>query len=202
MSPRSIRTLLDHTARQTQLPDRSPRPRSSRLPAVLVFVLAAVLLASCSGSRAVDSRKAQEKDATRGAVLPGLQATKTVKEFFPPTPTASPTMTPMATIATLRIASQVSSTGEAVDSITHASVGQSIYAVAQLSHLRAGETVSARWYTSSGASIGQVDQTISADMDSAWVALPYTVDGGANGNCWVEIWVDKTIMNSLVFGAG
>lgn len=167
-----------------------------------MFVLAALLLASCSGSRAVDSRKAQEKDATRGAVLPGLQATKTVKEFFPPTPTPLPTMTPMAAIASIQLATQVSSTGEAVDHITNASPGQSIYVVAELSHLRTGETVSARWYTSSGASIGQVDQAITSDLDSAWVALPYTVDGGAFGNCWVEIWVNDTRMNSIVFNAG
>ncbi len=166
------------------------------------MLLAVLLLASCSDSKASDSRKAQDRDATKGAVLPGLQATKTVKDFFPLTPTAQPTMTPMASIATLTLTTQISSTGEAIGSITRASAGEAIYAVAELSHLRIGEKVSAKWFNSTGDQMNQVDQTVNSDMDSAWVALAYTVDAGAYGNCWVEIWVNDTKMNSLVFSAG
>jgi hypothetical protein len=196
---------LAPTAPLIHRPDTDRAPVLKRRVAhVVVLLLAATLLASCAGSRASDSRKAQERDATKGAVLPGLQATKTVKDFFPSTPTPMPTMTPMATIASLQLATQVSSTGEALNTITHASPGQSVYAVAELSHLRAGETVSARWFNSTGDLLGQVDQPVASDMDSAWVALAYTIPGGAYGNCWVEIWVnyDTTKMNSIVFGVG
>lgn len=111
-------------------------------------------------------------------------------------------MTPRATIASLTLTTQVGGDGQAVGSITRASAGQAIYAVAELSHLRTGETVSAKWFNSSGAQMGQVDQSVNGDSDSAWVALPYTVDSTAFGNCWVEIWVNDTKMNSVVFSAG
>lgn len=169
---------------------------------LLVLLLASVLLASCAGSNASESRLAQERDATKGAVLPGLQATKTVKDFFPASPTPGPTMTPRATIAALQLATQIQPSGEAANRVTRASPGQAIYAVAGLSHLRAGETVSAKWFNSSGAQLGQVDQSVKSDADSAWVPLQWTVDGAASGNCWVEIWVGDTLMNSLVFSAG
>lgn len=169
---------------------------------MLIACVAALLLTACSGSGATESHLAQERDATKGAVLPGLQATRTVKEYFPPTPTPGPTMTPRATIASLRLATQVSGDGQAIDSIERASAGQSIYAVAELSHLRTGEKIAAIWYNSTGEQLGEVDQTVNADSDSAWVALPWTVASGAYGNCWVEIWVGDTRMNSIVFNVG
>ena len=177
-------------------------PPRRRLSGLVVLALAALLLASCSGSKAGESRKAQDRDATRGAVLPGLQATKTVKDYFPPTPTPDPTMTPMASIASLTLTSQVGGSGEAIGSITRASAGQQVYAVAQLSDLRTGETVVAKWYNSTGAEMGEVSKSIDSNQDRASIALAYTVDSSAYGNCWVEIWVNDTRMNSLVFSAG
>jgi hypothetical protein len=165
-------------------------------------VVALALLAGCGGGTAQESRLAQEHDATKGAVVPGLQATKIVQEYFPTPGTPAPTMTPRATIASLSLTTQVQSSGEPIGDITRASAGQSVYAVAELSHLRAGETVTAKWFNSTGAQLGEVNQPIASDMESAWVALPWTVAGGAYGNCWVEIWVDDTMMNSLVFNAG
>jgi hypothetical protein len=159
------------------------------------------MLAACGGGTAEESHSAQERDATKGAVLPGLQATKIVKDYFPTPGTPPPTMTPRATIASLTLATQVQSTGEPIGDITHASPGQAIYVAAELSHLRTGETVTARWFNSNGAQLGEVNQPVNSDMESAWVALPWTVDGGAYGNCWVEIWVNDTMMNSLVFSA-
>lgn len=169
---------------------------------IALCLLAVLVLTACGGGTAQESHLAQERDSTKGAVVPGLQATKIVKDYFPTPGTPAPTMTPRATIASLVLATQVQSTGEPISRVTRAGPGQAIYVVAQLSHLRTGETVTAKWFNSSGAQLGEVNQPVNSDMDSAWVALPWTVDGSAFGNCWVEVWVNDTMMNSLVFNAG
>lgn len=125
-------------------------------------------------------------------------------------------MTPMATIATLRLATRVDSSGAAIDTITRASVGQQISAVARLNHLAAGETVAALWYTADGTLLAESDQAVRHDAESGNMVIPWTVVAGANGACWVEIWVgtvfvdhtfvaDKSVnslMNSIVFFVG
>ena len=162
-------------------------------------------LAACVSEQAQDQRLASTREATRGAVVAEVEATVITTRFTLPSPTPAPTLVTQPALANLVLARSVSTDGSPLDEIRSvpAYAGGTIYAAAEIAHLRAGQTVVAVWTNANGAEIGRSAQTISADADLQWVALPWTLDGTLPpGTYAVFIYVDDIRLNSLVFRIG
>ena len=164
----------------------------------LVSVLLVVLLSACSTGDVDESRLAETREATRGAVLPDVQATNVIKEFFPPTGTPGPTYTPAPTLATLTLTTQISSNNQPRNEVGSVRSGGTVYAVAEIHNLSAGQVVTAIWATPDGAEIGRTEVQVDRSISAAWVPLQWTANVGA-GTYAVYIYVDSEMLNSLVF---
>lgn len=167
---------------------------------MLILVLTT---AGCASGNANDARNAEERAATEGARVPGYEATKTVKQFFPtPGPTALPP-TPMPAIATLQLTNQVGGDGAPIGSITFVSAGTTVYAAAQLSHLQRGEQVRALWRNAAGQQVGESTVAVDRAVDTAWFSPSWNVPPGTPfGEYAVYVYVGDQLLNSLVFQIG
>jgi hypothetical protein len=173
--------------------------------AAIAPVLILVALAGCVSEQAQDQRLASTREATRGAVLAEVEATVITTRFALPTPTPAPTLAIQPALANLVLARSVSADGSPLDEIRSvpAYASGTIYAAAEISHLRTGQTVVAVWTNASGAEIGRSAQTVAANADRQWIALPWTLDGTLPpGTYAVFIYVDDIRLNSLVFRIG
>jgi hypothetical protein len=183
---------------------RPASPRSiftRRWRALVSFWVLAVLglvLAGCATGRADEARVAETREATRGAILPGVQATNIVKEFFKPTSTPLPTNTPVPTLATLTLASQIGANNQPQNEVGSVRQGGQVYAVAEIHDLREGQTVTAVWKTVDGGEVGRSEVPVDKSIDAAWVPLPWTANVGY-GRYAVYIYVDDLMLDSLVF---
>jgi hypothetical protein len=127
-----------------------------------------------------------------------IQATNVVKEFFPPTPSPEPTRTPLPTLATLTLATQIGSNNQPTNEVGSVRQGGNVYAVAELHNLQPGQTVVAVWQTLDGAEIGRSEVGVDRGISAAWVPLQWTANVGP-GEYAVAVWVDDHMLNSLVF---
>jgi len=155
-------------------------------------------LAGCATGSADEAHIAETREATQGAVLPEVQATNIVKEFFKPTSTPLPTMTPAPTLATLTLATQIGSDNRPLNEPGSVPQGSQVYAVAELHDLSEGQTVTAVWTTSSGGEVGRSQVPVDRSLSATWVPLQWVANVGY-GNYAVYIYVDDKLLNSLVF---
>jgi hypothetical protein len=162
------------------------------------MTLLVVTLAGCATGRADEARIAETQEATRGAVVPAVQATNVVKEFFKKTSTPLPTMTPAPTLATLTLSTQVGSNNQPLNEVGSVRQGGQVYAVAEIHDLSKGQTVTAVWTTSSGGEVGRSQVPVAQSMSAAWVPLQWVANVGY-GNYAVYVYVDDKLLNSLVF---
>jgi hypothetical protein len=158
----------------------------------------ACLLVSCSTGDAEESRIAETREATRGAVLPEIQATNVIEEFFPPTGTPGATRTPFPTLETLTLATQIGSDNQPRNEVGSVRSGETVYAVAELHNLAAGQTVTAIWATPDGDEIDRTAIQIDRATDGAWVPLEWRANVNP-GSYAVYLWVDSELLNSLIF---
>jgi hypothetical protein len=163
------------------------------------LALLVVLLAGCASGNADESRRAETREATRGAVLPEVQATNVIKEFFPPTGTPGPTMTPVATLETLTLANQIGTDNRPRNEVGSVRSGGTVYAVAELHNLMAGQTVTAIWGTLDGVEISRSIVPIDQSTSSTWIPFQWTAGGVTPGTYAVYIYVDSELLNSLAF---
>lgn len=180
------------------------RPRSAPrrlLAGVWCGAILAVVLGACATGSVEESRLAATREASKEAVLPGVQATNIVKEFFPDTPTPEPTRTPLPTLATLTLATQLGANNQPADEVASVRAGGTVYAVAEIYGLAKGQTATAVWTTSDGSEVGRTDVPIDRSIDAAWVPFQWTANVGG-GTYAVYIYVDDVKLNSLVFRVG
>lgn len=156
-----------------------------------------LLLGGCAGGTEEESRIAETRAASKEAIVPEVQATNIVKEFFPPTPTPQPTPTPLPTLANLTLALQIGANNQPQNEVESVPAGSSVYAVAEIYHLSPGETVTAVWTTAGGNEISRSSVPVQNATDSAWVPFQWTAGGG--GTFAVYVYVDDRLLNSLVF---
>jgi hypothetical protein len=177
--------------------ERRPRRRLFVLWSGAAVLL--MLLGACANGDVEESRLAETRAASKAAILPEVQATTIVKEFFPPTPTAAPSATPLPTIANLTLAIQLGANNQPVNAVDSAQVGSPIYAVAEIHHLSPGETVTGVWTTSDGSEVNRSSVPVKTSSDVAWVPFKWAPSGG--GTYAVYIYVNDRLLNSLVFRA-
>jgi hypothetical protein len=162
-------------------------------------------MAGCVSEQAQDQRLASTREATRGAVLAEVEATMITTRFQLPSPTPAPTLVIAPALANLVLARSVSADGSPLDEIRSVPTGATgtIYAAAEIAHLRAGQRVIAVWTNAGGAELGRSEYTITMDAPRQWVALPWTLDGTLPPGWYaVLIYVDDTRLNSLAFRIG
>lgn len=172
---------------------------------MVAVLIVALCLAACETGRVDEARDAAERDATRGAVLPDVQATSIAERFRPPTPTPMPTPTLAPALAQLVLTSGVGPSGAPRDELrlVPAYTRTTIYAAAQLSHVQPGQTVVAIWANAAGGEIQRTTARITSGAASQWVALPLTLDGTLPpGSYAVYLYVDEYRLTSLVFRIG
>ncbi len=174
---------------------RSFRAVTSSISALLLIVV----LAGCATGDVDEARRAETREATRGAILPDVQASKIVEEFFPPTGTPGPTRTPLPTLATLTLATRLNSDNSPANEVGSVNRGERVYAVAEIYGLASGQVVTGIWTTSDGAEITRSTITVDRSLDAAWVPLEWSVSGVGSGTYAVYVYVDDVLMNSLVF---
>jgi hypothetical protein len=193
---------LAATARREYRASRSLRrhlPRARReFSGFWALAVLGLTLAGCATGQMEEARVAETREATRGATVDDVQATNVVKEFFESTATPLPTSTPVPTLATLTLASQIGSNNQPVNEVGSVRQGATVYAVAEIHDLREGQTVTAVWTTASGGEVGRTDVSVDRSLDAAWVPLEWTANVGF-GNYAVYIYVDGQLLNSLVF---
>ncbi len=171
----------------------------------LAVLLVVATTAGCISEQAKDQRLASTREATRGAILAEVEATMIATRFHLPTPTPAPTLVISPVLANLVLARSVGADGSPLAEIRSVPTGASgtIYAAAEIAHLRAGQRVIAVWTNASGAELGRSEQTITAAAPRQWVALPWTLDGTLPPGWYaVLIYVDDTRLNSLAFRIG
>jgi hypothetical protein len=165
-------------------------------------------LVGCATGDVDEARVAETREATRGAVVADVQATNVVKEFFPPTATAEPSRTPLPTLATLTLATQIGSNNQPSNEVESVPQGSSVYAVAEIHNLQPGQTVIAVWTTSDGSEVGRTEVPVDRGLSAAWVPLQWTVNVGPGSYAvYVKVEspaeedseVDDYLLNSLVF---
>lgn len=178
-----------------------PGNRKRLFAGALLSALLVVTLGACATGNVEEARIAETREASKEAVLPAVQATKIVKEFFPDTPTPMPTATPLPTIATLTLATQIGADNQPVNEVGSVTPGSTVYAVAQIYHLSAGETAIAVWTTNDGTEIGRTEVPIDRSIDGAWVPFQWTASVGS-GTYAVYVYVGDRQLNSLVFRVG
>jgi hypothetical protein len=161
--------------------------------------LVAILLGACANGDAEEAHIAETREATRGAILPGVQATNIVEEYFPPTATPGATETPLPTLAALNLSSGVGANNQPTNEMESVRQGATFYAVAQIYHLRAGETITAVWTRDDGTEIDRVSVPVSKDSSGEWVPFQLSAAGVGGGTYAVYIYVDNVLLNSLVF---
>lgn len=155
-------------------------------------------LVGCATGNVDEARIAETREATRGAIVADVQATNVVKEFFPPTATPEPTRTPLPTLATLTLATQIGSNNQPTNEVGSVGQGSNVYAVAEIYNLQPGQTVVAIWATSDGGEVGRSEVSVDRGVSAAWVPLQWNVNVGP-GSYAVFIYVDDRMLNSLVF---
>lgn len=158
-----------------------------------------VTLAGCATGNVQEAREAQTREATRGAILPDVQETRIIEDYFPTPGTPEPTRTPLPTLATLTLATQIGQNNQPVAEVDSVRQGETIYAVAEIHHLAAGQTVTAIWATLDGSEIDRTIVPVDRNLDAAWVPLRWTVSGVGPGSYAVFVYVDDRLLNSLVF---
>lgn len=163
-------------------------------------MLIVALLSGCASGRADESRIAAKKDATQGAVLPGIQATKIIEEFFASTPVVRPAPTQRPVLASLALATRVNADGTAQDVVRSVGGGGTVYAVAEISYLNAGQTVHAVWRNAAGDEVGRSEVAVTQSTPHAFIPLPWAASGSGSFAVFVD--VDGVLMNSLVFQVG
>lgn len=186
-------------ARATAMSNRARVARC--LIGVWCGAIVLLLLGGCASGTAEESRIAETRAASKAAVLPGVQATNIVKEFFPPTPSPEPSQTPLPTIANLTLALQIGANNQPINEVDSVRPGATVYAVAEIHHLSAGETVTAVWTTADGSELSRSSIPVTTAIDGAWVPFQWTapVSGGTYA---VYVYVGDRLLNSLVFSVG
>lgn len=164
------------------------------LPALLI-----VLLPACSTGTQEESRTAATREATRGALLPEIQATNVFEEFFGPTGTPGATMTPLPSLGTLTLTTQVDAENRPRGEVGSVRQGGTVFAVAELNDLSAGQTVTAVWATPEGAEVARNAVAIDRDTSSTWLAFEWVATGVSSGDYAVFLFIDSELINSLVF---
>lgn len=127
-----------------------------------------------------------------------MQATNVIKEFFPPTGTPGPTITPAPTLASLTLTTQIGGNNQPQDQVGSVRSGGTVYADAEIHNLVKGQTVTAVWTTLDGSEVGRTEIPIDRSVAAAWVPLQWTANVGG-GRYAVHIYVDSDELNSLVF---
>jgi hypothetical protein len=175
----------------------STRRRQVLLGGWTSFLLV-LILAGCASGTADEARIAETREATKGAIVADVQATNVVKEFFPPTTTPEPTRTPMPTLATLTLANQLGSDNQPVNEVDSVRQGGTVYAVAEIHDLQAGQTVTAVWSTADGSEVSRSSVPVDRGLSGAWVPFQWSANVGP-GSYAVYIYVNDRLLNSLVF---
>lgn len=176
--------------------------RANRILLALAALVVVAMGAGCVSEQAQDQRLASTREATRGSILAEVEATMITTRFLLPSPTPAPTLVIAPALTNLVLARSVSADGSPLDEIQSVPAGATgtIYAAAEIAHLRAGQHVVAIWTNGSGAELWRSEQLIGSDAPRQWVALPWTLDGTLPPGWYaVLIYVDDTRLNSLAF---
>jgi hypothetical protein len=179
---------------------RRPAAASVRRTArSLLAVLAALaILAACATGTARDAERAEQREATRGVILPGMQETVVRERFFPPTPSPGPTRTPIPTLEELVLATSVNADGRPSNSVESVSGGGTLYAAAHVHDLTEGAVAAAVWSTIDGGEIARQEIPIEENVDERWLSFPFNVGVGP-GEYAMSVYVDGSLLNSIVF---
>ncbi len=162
-----------------------------------------MLLTGCASGSKDDARRAADEDATKGAVVPGAEATHIVAEYFAKTPSPVPTPTIAAELASLVLTSGVGQGGAPVDDLTSVFSAGRIYAAAQISHLVPGWTVQAVWRREDGQQVSESSVEVSNAVDPMWLSFAWDVPAGVPpGDYGVFIYVNGELLDSLAFRVG
>lgn len=165
-----------------------------------VLLLSAVLLAGCASGSAEDARRAEERQADRGVLLPQQQATANAARFAPGTATALPTLPPMPVLESLVLTLNVDGTGAPQGAYggIPSDAGR-VYAAALLNDLQPGQQVTATLRLPDDTVLLSSAFDVTAPADRAWVALPLDMNGTlAAGDYALWLAVDDRSLNSLV----
>jgi hypothetical protein len=176
------------------------RRRATGSARSLLAVLAVLgVLAACSTGTARDAQRAEQREATRGVILPGMQQTVVRERFFPPTPSPGATRTPIPTLEELVLATSVGSNGRPGNSVESVSRGGTLYAAAHVHDLTAGALAVAVWGTLDGGEIARAEIPIDQSAEERWLAFPFNAGGVGPGEYAISVYVDGSLLNSIVF---
>jgi hypothetical protein len=138
-----------------------------------------------------------------------VQATSIAERFKERPASPIPTWTPETGISTLVLASRVNSDGSPQETIRSVSgfSATPVYACAQVSNVRKGQTIIAVWSTIDGGEIDRTEEELDASANQRWVALRWDIGGApAGGTYAVTIYVDRVDfehqLESLAFRVG
>jgi hypothetical protein len=175
--------------------------------ACLLFL--SLILTGCVSGDAEEQRREETREATRGAVLGDVQATSIAERFKERPASPVPTWTPETGIASLVLASRVNSDGSPQETIRSVSgfAATTVYACAQVSNVREGQTIIAVWARIDGGEIRRTEEELNASANQRWVALRWDIGGGPSGGTYtVTIYVDEVDfehqLESLAFRVG
>ncbi|MGH2561256.1 MAG: hypothetical protein ACRDJH_19475 [Thermomicrobiales bacterium] len=174
---------------------------SARAVARSFLAVLAVLavLAACSTGTARDAERAEQREATRGVILPGMQQTVVRERFFPPTPSPGATRSPIPTLEELVLATAVGSDGRPSNSVESVSGGGTLYAAAHVHDVTAGAVAIAVWGTLDGGEIARAEIPIDQSVSERWLTFPFNVGGVGRGEYAISVYIDGSLMNSIVF---
>jgi hypothetical protein len=162
---------------------------------VVFFALPALLLllTACISGRASEQHLQETREATRGAVLPAVQATSVAERFRKATATPAPTVTPAPHANELVLASGINGDNSPQGEIRSVSAfgAGTVYACARITHLRAKQTVIAVWSNVGGGEVSRSEVNATTDAFERWVAFPWQPGGMAGGTYAVAIYADK-----------
>ncbi|MGH2533085.1 MAG: hypothetical protein ACRDJW_12370 [Thermomicrobiales bacterium] len=178
-----------------------PAAGSARSVARSLFAALALLavLAACASGTARDAERAEQREATRGVILPGMQQTVVRERFFAPTPSPGATRTAIPTIEELVLATSIGSDGRPGNSVESVSRGGTLYAAALMHDLTEGALAVAVWGTLEGGEIARAEIPIDQSASERWLAFPFNIGSVAPGEYAISVYIDGSLMNSVVF---
>jgi hypothetical protein len=162
-----------------------------------------VLLSGCASGSAPEAEEFRQRAETEPARLGDAQVTSIATKFFSTTPTPAPTRTPIVVIADLAIATAVDSSGAPRQRVRSVPASGTMYVTALLRYVTAGSTVVATLGTIDGQSFFSTEYTIPTSADETWVSFQWNLNGSiASGRYAAYVWVDGSLLNSIVFTIG
>lgn len=168
----------------------------------LSLILSCLVLSGCASGSATNVRVDQSRDAGLKDQLAAEQATRTVKRFFPPTGTPSPTEPPAPALSDLVITFGFRPDGTPDGSYESVPAGSgTVYAAARLTGVAEGQVIRAVVTDAWGNDVAAPEVRIDPGAADRWIALPIGLGAElAAGEYGVFLFSDDRTLGSLAFG--